>query len=78
MMLRAWNVTSRFGWLVLAALSSLLLLASCNRDQVSGQGTSAQNRHLLFDFREMPAPSAGKESSTGTPAVLAALFPGYS
>jgi hypothetical protein len=55
---------------------AVLLLASCQRFQVSGQGTSERNRHLLFDFRQLPQVESGSNSLPA--AMLAAVFPKYS
>src|SRR5690348_3598592 len=55
---------------------AVLLLASCQRFQVSGQGTSERNRHLLFDFRQPSQAESGVNSMST--AMLVAVFPKYS
>ena len=56
-------------------LSLLVVLAACQRFKVSGQGTSGANRHVLFDFREMP--QANSEAKPAAPAVFSAVFSNY-
>ncbi len=54
----------------------LFLAASCQRFEISGQGTSSANRHVLFDFRQTPP--EGSEPKPMPAAMLAAVFPKYS
>jgi hypothetical protein len=62
------------------ALSFVLL--NCRSYKVSEQGTSAENKHLLFDFREdfreLPAGTRSAISREREQRVLEAVFPGYS
>ncbi|HVZ60524.1 MAG TPA: hypothetical protein VG892_07020 [Terriglobales bacterium] len=69
-----------------AAVGLLLMLAACKKYEVSSQGTSAANKHQLYDWREDSASGGGATSASkngniqaaNIQEVYAALFPGYS
>jgi hypothetical protein len=65
----------RASWLA-ACVLVLISLIACKRFEISGEGTSGANRHLLFDFRDsLPVESASQPASA---RVLSAVFSNYS